>query len=226
MRQWQLAARVPAVGSGGGEPSWNRSSPRTNCFCAGTPAWGGSSLRRRAEAALARQLVRPRHAVYGFQLDSRCPGSGGRRIRDAASPAAGWTHSLVRLPLLESLAQGCPRSEPKRYPAIVSGLFDPFREYHTAATARARCCPPIMGSGGGTRKPAIHLHAPSGGDHTGCELVSFVGRDPCPAADALVGSSGFENAEFVDEERIRGGTRADPGVRPKLRLEQPAISNA
>ena len=57
-----------------------------------------------------------------------------------------------------------------------------------------------------------------------------VGRTPGSAADALVGSSGFEDAEFVDEERVRGGRPttsvglADLGNHVALRMSARATS--
>ena len=41
--------------------------------------------------------------------------------------------------------------------------------------------------------------------------LGFVGRTPGSAADALVGSSGLDDAEFVDEERVRGDPRGPGG---------------
>ena len=39
-----------------------------------------------------------------------------------------------------------------------------------------------------------------------------VGRTPWPAADALVGSPGLEEADFTDEERVQGDPRRPGGL--------------
>ena len=45
------------------------------------------------------------------------------------------------------------------------------------------------------------------------QLAPFVGRSPWTAADALVGSLGFDEAYFVTEERVQGDPRR-PGSLP------------
>ena len=44
------------------------------------------------------------------------------------------------------------------------------------------------------------------------QLVQFVGRSPWTAADALVGSLGFDGAYFVTQERVQGDPRRPGGL--------------
>ena len=44
------------------------------------------------------------------------------------------------------------------------------------------------------------------------QLAQFVGRSPGTAADALVGSLGFDKAYFVTEERVQGDPRRPGGL--------------
>ena len=49
------------------------------------------------------------------------------------------------------------------------------------------------------------------------QLAQFVGRSPWTAADAFVGSLGFDEAHFVTEERVQGDPRR-PGGPPHKRI--------
>ena len=44
------------------------------------------------------------------------------------------------------------------------------------------------------------------------QLAQFVGRSPWTAADALVGSLGFDEAYFVTQERVQGDPRRPGGL--------------
>ena len=44
------------------------------------------------------------------------------------------------------------------------------------------------------------------------QLAQFVGRSPWTAADAFVGSLGFDEAHFVTEARVQGDPRRPGGL--------------
>jgi hypothetical protein len=54
------------------------------------------------------------------------------------------------------------------------------------------------------------------------QLAHFVGRSPWTAADALVGSLGFDEAHFATEERDQGDPRG-PGGLPHNCMRMPSF---